>query len=109
MPTTNLNLRAVKPSGVLVAACPSSFAGPGLRFVAASALSARQWSADSARPAAAAGALGSGYGPGTERAAVRPAGARPRGAADAQRIDSSKQDLFHQMSRRDSRSWRPPA
>jgi hypothetical protein len=109
MRTLNVALKTTKPFGVVAAACPSPIAGPGLEFVSVPAFAAQQWSADAARPASPVGneATDAGYGNPIGSARPRGFGRRPIGGTDG--VRGTTQELFHLMSRRDPRSWRPPA
>jgi len=104
----NETFMAVTPFAVVARACPSPSAVPGPETAVAT-----PWSAVMARPRSGAEATGVGYAAGgtviaTRRGLDRDAlsGKRHTGTTGKQ---INQQDQLHLMSRRDPRTWRPPA
>jgi len=117
--TLNTTLIRVEPFATVVPACPSPQENSALLENSASKLrslvfsdSVRSWSAAAAassaavtaRPKSRVEATGVGY--------AAPAAAETRRGVDGIGINGTngkQQDQLHLMSRRDPRSWRPPA
>jgi hypothetical protein len=115
---------SVKPSVAVASACPPLWAAPlsGVPAIASwSAVTGTSavWTAALARPKSRVEATGVGYAApaaaGARRGADRPGRDVPGGTAVETRFigtngsNGKQQDQLHLMSRRDPRTWRPPA
>ena len=100
-----------------VPACPQSSAVPAPETVVIAArpvVAATLWSAVTARPRGGVEATGVGYGAGaignaTRRGLDRDALSGKRFIGTNGTQNKQQQDQLHLMSRRDPRTWRPPA
>jgi hypothetical protein len=113
----NETFTAVTPSAVVMPACPppSAVPAPGTVVLAARpAVAATLWSAVAARPRSGVEATGAGYAAGevgiaTRRGLDRDALSGKRFIGTNGTQNKQQQDQLHLMSRRDPRTWRPPA
>jgi hypothetical protein len=112
----NETFMAVTPFAVVARACPSPSALPAPETVVTAvrpAVAATPWSAVAARPWSGVEATGAGYAAGGTVIATRRG--LDRGALGGKRYigvngkQNNQQDQLHLMSRRDPRTWRPPA
>ena len=120
MRTINEAFLTVKPFATVLPACPmtSAVPAPGTLAVASRpAVAAPLWSAALARPKSGVVGTGVAYAAGALGAAIvsRRGIDRdvPNGTANGERFigtnGNKQQDQLHLMSRRDPRTWRPPA
>jgi hypothetical protein len=114
----NEALVTVQPSAAVLPACPSLSAAPAPESVMTASRSiaaAPLGTVALARPKARVDATGVGYGAGWLVTATRRGVERdlPNGTANGKRFSGTtstkQQDQLHLMSRRDPRTWRPPA
>ncbi len=122
MRTTSEFFAAVKPSVTALPTCLTLWATP-VSDVPAFAIASRpavaavpSWTAALARPTSRVAATGVGYAATAVAGTRRGVDDRGRGALDGTAAgtrfigsNGKQQDQLHLMSRRDPRSWRPPA